>query len=530
MSSRKIKITRSTFAPDSKGRFADRYTDHEGVLFNYSLNIQKKRYYMAIGTLSLLDPNTLETMKLYDMETEKFTLASQQIHIRFPNADENLETLIDTELYRAATILKQRYQSQFNTARKYGKTLSEMTFFEAECAFLESAKMSFSQSANMQNQYASSIRTFSNKFHDKKIGSIKKKALLGAVDSMHDGGLKKLQHLKAYVDYICAEQKSTSTFLEVIDSAINSINKKDKTAAKNSQAAKNASNSDILSDEAEWEFNKRIYEHKYEASYVALAMIKGTGLTPTELCNLKMEQVQLNPQNNYAVFLAIKKWYVSATQNYTFPIFPFEAKLLNDYIDDLIKNFGDSRLSNENYLFSSDNGESPLQESDIKQLCKTELQLLKIGYADLLKRVDLQKEKGVELLKMTYRSRLERCGLSKSSDEGAYLFMLHQSLGNKVQADHYRGLTGESGREFLLSIVMQDKRFIEEDDIKRYRKEKTHRTIGNRREYTLRRKDTRNIHQATITIELEANETAEFSADHGCTVCIEQVTPLTSNI
>jgi len=195
-------------------------------------------------------------------------------------------------------------------------------------------------------------------------------------------------------------------------------------------------------------------------------------------------------------------------------------------VDELRKTYGESRLANEKYLFSSDDGSSPLPDIEVKQLCKLELQQLKFGYADLLGRVDLQKEKGMQLLKETYRSRLEACGLNRINDEGAYLFMLHQSLGNKVQADHYRGLTGESGREYLLSIVMQDRRFIEETDTSRQKKEATYRTRGDLREYTLRKKDNKNVQQATIAIELNAKDVAWFEADHGCTVSIEKVTPL----
>ena len=524
MSSSKEKIRRNPFVPNESGRFEDVYTDQDGYLFRYRLNMRGKGYYMAVGTQSLLDPTTRQPMVVYNNANAK-SISSIAIHIPFPKDGEDIETIINLELGRTAAILKHQYGEQFCTARQQGKLLSEMTLTEATQAFLEASKFAVSTAANTQKRYATSVRSIAKAIPTVNIGRIKQSTLLNAVKSANNGGRQKLNDLKAFIDFSEQQQAISSGLLPVIDSAIKKIPKTSANSNRNRRAAINASNSDILSAKAEEVFNQRLYDNKSEANYVALALPKGVGLGLDEICTLKMWQVQRDPRNPEIVFFAIKRSFVSATQDYTFPIFPLEARLINEYINILKDRYGEDRLRGDKYLFSVDDGTTPIAESEVKELCRLELQKLKFGYADLLGRVDLQKDKGVELLRRTYRSRLENCGLTRSEDEGAYLFMLHQSLGTKIQADHYRGLTGESGREFLLSIVMQDRRFIPEEK-RRQRKAETYRTVGDRRECILRRKDYQNVQQATIVCELKENERAEFRADHGCVVCIEEVVPL----
>jgi len=494
--------------------------------YKCTLSLKEKGFYALGGTLSMLEPYSSKTMRIYDNESGKDVPASIQIHIRYAREGEDYGDLIDSAIDRGMCVLENRYQEQYRQNRETGKLACEMTIYEAELAFLLGASRAVSESASVQNRFSTSIRKFSKALPNTKIGQIKKSDLKKVVSVWKDGE-GKLKELKRFIDYVENQQKMSSGFLPVIEEVLSVVRRKDNKAT-NERAKKDASNSDSLSYEAEKELNYRLIENKHEAEFVAVGLIKGSYLDQNEISRLKMKQVQCDPQSRMVVFLKIKRKYSgSATQDYTFPIFPFEAWLLNNYVDILKETYGEERLHDEKYLFSSDDGTTPIDPVVIKQRCKTELLRLKFGYADLLGKVDLQKSKGTEMLRKTYRVRLENiCGLTRAKDEGAYIFMLHQSLGNKVQPDHYRGFTGESGREFLRNVVMQDCRFIPPEDIgttMRKKKGNTYRTKENRREYTIYKQDNKNVQQGVFDLVMKPDDVYILSAEHGCEVCVEEV-------
>ena len=98
-------------------------------------------------------------------------------------------------------------------------------------------------------------------------------------------------------------------------------------------------------------------------------------------------------------------------------------------------------------------------------LCRAELNKLRFGYSALIGNRSLKKDNGINILNTTYRMRLKKyCNLSPETDEGAYKFMVHESLTTMVQADHYRSFTDESGQQILYDFVRHDRRFIKQRD------------------------------------------------------------------
>jgi hypothetical protein len=109
------------------------------------------------------------------------------------------------------------------------------------------------------------------------------------------------------------------------------------------------------------------------------------------------------------VFVDLKREYAqSATQNYIFPLFPYEATMVNQYLDALeAKN--PQRIEPDRFLLSNDaDGTKPLSFRGFTSFVRLLLMHYQFGYAELLGKVDLSQKHGIELLKRTYQQRIEK--------------------------------------------------------------------------------------------------------------------------
>lgn len=156
-----------------------------------------------------------------------------------------------------------------------------------------------------------------------------------------------------------------------------------------------------------------------------------------------------------------KEYRGSATQNYSFPVFPLEAHLIDEYITKMGEK-SPERIQADRFLVSADDmGLQRVDRKDVIMFCRN--LLLEIGhqidYYSMMKGQDLSSDRGVKMLRATYSYRLEKyADLSIQTDTGAYTFMRHDNLAPYVQADHYRGFTGEYGRQFLTDHLQRDRR------------------------------------------------------------------------
>jgi hypothetical protein len=512
----------SPFTIDQNHRIQGEFRDQMGRLFRYTLNVRKTGFYALTGTLSMLDPSTKKTLHIGGNKAE---LANKPLHIPFPKLGEAQNTLIIQVIELTAYNLATQYNDQYIVGARKSKLLSEMTLTEALAAFGDEARISYSRSKSMRDKYkrqlnhmAKNMLVSLDKVTRKAVGNSLPQ---NATDSTKRDYLDVLRHFVAFVE---VQQHVDSDFLPTIDYCLSKIAKQSK-GSKNRKAMLDASNSDVLSSAAEETLNGQINAHQYDPYYIAIALIKGGGLSTQDICALRVGDVQRG-KDLEEVFLALRREFSSATQNYCFPLLAWEARLLQDYMKHL-ENLGVERMDGNRYLLSIDAGTTQLDPSQITALCRAELQRLTFGYADLLGSADLRKTRGTELLRATYRHRLETyCGVTVKTDEGALLFLLHHSLGNKIQADHYRSFTAESGRQCLLDYVKQDRRFIPQYPRKR---RKTTRTQGGRDIHTLAKLDQENEQQATITFELGPNEVAEFFTEHGARITMEDITYFEEN-
>ena len=414
-------------------------------------------------TISMLDPSTEKIVKRIEVQpdgTEKTVSATAHFGVA-TRAGETLQEALNRMLRKKAFQLEADYQSQYRSSLK-NKVVDELTLANAVAVYLDDAAYKRSPRKSSQESFRSKINTIAKDLAAVKIGEIKKKDL----QAIADGKSAKtrqgyLNALLFFLNFIESSQQQKSAVTPLILKEIGRLAQQDSAAA-NRRKELSATNSDALPDLVEEEFNRIVVSNwQSDCRYAALLLVKGSGLLLSDICALKIGDIY-TCANKEMVFVRLFRSFVSATQNYTFPLFPFEARVINDYLASL----PDTRRSQERFLFSSDaDGLVPLESKDITNLCRAELNKLRFGYSALIGNRSLKKDNGINILSTTYRMRLKKyCNLAPETDEGAYKFMVHESLTTMVQADHYRSFTGESGQQMLYDYVRHDRRFIKQRD------------------------------------------------------------------
>ena len=474
-----------------------------GIDFRCTLNPQPSAsFYEYTGTVTALMRGTREPIRVDGKAV------SVAIHVGRPKDNRTIKNMIDQEVRRAVFKLEQKCAGQAREGYRKNLLLGDMTLADALDIYLVDARRERSKSDSVRDAYSGRLQRLSEKLAANPIGRINSKTLAEALPEKSDRTKADyLSDLLHFIGYAEDQQRCECGLRAAIEKVRGQLKLKDpdKTEA---AAAKEASNSKILPDEAEGLLNNRIEQKLDNPYFVALAFAKGGGLSNADICALKIGDIQASTSDKEVAFVKMTKAYASATQDYTFPLFPWESRLIHKYLRMLKKEFGPDRLAEDRYLLSpADDGLTPLEAKGITELCRLELQKMRFGYAELIGNADLSRDKGISMLRSTYRARLEACGITKDHDEGAWLFMQHLTLGNNTQADHYRAFTAETGRQCLLDYVMQDHRFIP----RQFTPYLNHEGNG---PFTLRPEDD-NAHQAVIEFDLAPGEVAMLKTETG---------------
>lgn len=185
---------------------------------------------------------------------------------------------------------------------------------------------------------------------------------------------------------------------------------------------------------------------------------------------------------------------------------------MNNYMDELRKQYGKSRMQPEKYLLSQDaEGEIPIESKAISECCRTMLHEIVLGYADRLGRHELIRAKGTRQIINTYDKRLSNCGVDRTNDYGAWMFLRHMQMRRLIQADHYRSFTGESGRQCMYDYVSHDRRFLPP-------MRQNNDSITPKEGYRLERYEREGYTDCQLLeleIELNPGETLTFYTEHG---------------
>ena len=487
---------------DPSGKLSGIIIGQRGIDCRYTLNPKPtKHIYEYTGTATALMHGTRQPIKINGK------VASTPLYINRPKDGQSITQIIEKELKRAAFVLENKCSEQARGDSRKNLLLSDMSLSEALTMYLMSASQNRSRMDNVRGDYKSRLERISNQLGGTLIGKINRKTLSQALPAKSDKTKAVyLSELRHFVSFAEDQQRCECGLCAVIEEVYSQLKLKDP-AKTEAAAAKEASNGKTLPDEAEGWLNNQIEQNMRNPLFVALALAKGGGLSNADICALKIGDIHIS-SNREVTFVHLTKNYVSATQDYTFPLFPWESCLIHKYLQMLKKEYGGERLKEDRYLLSSTaDGLEAIETKEITELCRLELQKLRIGYANLIGDADLSRDKSITMLHATYRARLEACGISQDYDKGAWLFMQHRSLGNNTQADHYRSFSAETGRQCLLDYVMHDHRFIH----RRFSSYLQHAGEG---PFTLLPEDD-NAHQATVEFDLNPDDVATIRTQTG---------------
>lgn len=521
----------NNFAPDANGRIRFEYVDDKKRLYRVSLNLKKKtikQFYKYGGTVAMMDRTTNAPLRVDKRNRKtgevKRGPASIEVHIGKINEDVTGDVMrlqIIKEVEDAAEKLANQYSSQSKETLRRFRTLDDMTLTEVLIAYEDDAVIERSEEEQSRRKYRNRLEKLARELPDKALKSLKKQEIAKVLPAIQNGTkLEYLNDLSHLISFAEEKEGEVSAFSATLKKAMKQVKGKDAGRERNS-AERRAANSDTLSDAAEGIVNEMILkQYQTDCCYVALALIKGGGLSNETICRLRMKDIQRSSSDKERVFINLEQHFSSATQDYTFPLFPLEAVLLNGYMDSLKKQYGKTRMEPEKYLLSKDGeGKTPIGSKDISECCRNVLQTIVLGYAERLGRYELISAKGTRQLINTYDKRLIDCGVDKTNDYGAWLFLRHMQMRRLVQADHYRSFTGESGRQCMFDYVSHDRRFLPP---RSQNKEEVLLEKGYRLENYEREGDM-DCQLLELEIELNPGETLIVYTEHGALLQIADV-------
>ena len=502
---------------DPNARFTHVFS-YRGMRFAMSLNPQKPgAKYLYRGTVKGLD-QTSGTIKL------EGGYARHNVCVSRPSAGSMSEAAAEKvckgiqELF----VLCQHVLSSPNAQLidPCNMSLEELMLLFGK-GFASQNQKQMKKYQNMLNR----VKSLAFELGDLPVKRIRSKVLQNAMpqDVQAEAKLKYVDALQSFLEYVQVRTHYGQQILPFLGE-MQSVLKKGRKESATKRSIVNAANASYLHNEGEGTLNEMLSEHLLEdPRYVAVVLMKGTGLEVGDLTALRIRDLQLDDRDPMKVFVSLRREYAnSAVQLYTFPMMPYEAMLLNRYLT-WLGTCGPGRTEPDRYLLSDDpEGREPMSTRGFHAFVRNLLMKVVVGYADRLGSTDLSKQKGAEFLKRTYRHRLEEyCGLSEQPDPDALIFLLHQSLAGHVQADNYRCFTDPFGRERLLAYVFREQRFI--PPRQKWQKQILKSKDGDSDVLTFRNWDHQENRRIVLTFEAAEDGEARFSAPYGALFRVEKL-------
>lgn len=184
---------------------------------------------------------------------------------------------------------------------------------------------------------------------------------------------------------------------------------------------------------------------------VALILARD-GFTAKRISTLRIKDLTFGTLEPESVCVKqFKKNSITATTDYTRPLSPLAASVVNSFLS------YQPASKRNNYLLEIDG--KRMSAKTITTLCRTTL--LECGMSEREMRADPDNIYGVgiELFQKNFRHILfNHCDLK--SEPGAILFLCCMSLASDTTSDNYRSFTCIDGQQHLLAALRRDKRYL----------------------------------------------------------------------
>ena len=488
---------------------------YDSVYYRVSINRQPTAArYTRRGTVTVLDPEIMKPLKSSDGKCvrKEYNISN--------NEDGVWEKIIKDKIISVIISIHHQLSPTLKQKRVEEEDVRELCLKEALDLYGEGALEHRYRDDTYGKQYLNTLYRLSNRLGDLTLRKISKGDIKKLCASLAPStALNYLNYLCDFINYIEVEKHTSIGIIPIITDAINKQRRAKKRGSGRSYEKK--SMTDVLPNEIELKINQMCAEHMMEEPmFIAVALLKGGGITVDDVINCRigeLERIKKKDELTIVFVELYKEYRGSATQNYTFPIFPLEAHLIDEYITKMGEN-NPERIQADRFLVSADDkGLQRVDRKDVIMFCRN--LLLEIGhqidYYSMMKGQDLSSDRGVKMLRATYSYRLEKyADISLQTDAGAYTFMRHDNLAPYVQADHYRGFTGEYGRQFLTDHSQRDRRGIPE---KNRRKDVYYRNLKDDgiTRYTYQPQSLERCTHYEMTIVAQEDGIAYFECEYG---------------
>lgn len=487
---------------------------YSGMRFAFSLKRQKEgTRYPLRGSVRALDSRS-KTLQVETPSGEK-RYARKSVEVPFPKQGP-LSQAASELVCKQIIALYQEHNLNLKGSNLQNMDLLQLTLAQILLLYDKAYESQDARKVDRYHRQLKCIDAIAQELLDTPMSKIRRSILTAALPQGVgvETQLKYLRALEDFLSLVQAKARLADPLIPCIQGMVEELARenKHKTSKKKRIAAANAHH---LPHEIEGKLNETISVNLMEGPrFLAMALIKGGCLPLKDSVELRLENLQLDENDPRIVFVTLRRQYAgSATQFYTFPLFPYEAILVNRYIHALGER-SPARIEGDRFLLSEDEeGKVPMNTKGFSAFVRNILQTFRIGYAGLLGDMDLSQNHGIEILRNTYQHRLqEYCGISPQHDRGAYTFLQHLSLADQVQSDHYRSFTADCGPDRLLGLVWRDQRFIPP-------KPKQHQLLKSKQgdwdQITYRNKDVNSPQTITLTFTAPRDGIVRLSAPYG---------------
>lgn len=523
------------------GSMSGTYDLGSGIIAKYSVSKQKSiAHYGVRGTVSLLNPETGAVLKVKvrgntakgrekdrssAMDTDgsearmmddpgegkkKLIIKDARLSIQLNSYDP--EVIRKTIAVKARNLYNQNVLQILESAEK-AVPVSEMSFALAVSVFKPAYLQERSKSESMRHSYDLRLTKVCDLLSPKPVSKLSLNMVKELCEKIGTNWREYIQVAESLLNFAFRTKRDSDNY-NVFAEYLKRNPTEDKKNALYLQRV--AANSDILSTDEERALNQKILFGIENGVLIGVTLVKEACFSASTACELMWSDVILVENSSNALRIRYRRDEIAgATHDYSFPLVGFGAEVLRRrraWLQE--QGLSETKISKMYVASDEEDPKVKLKSKILTESCRNILRNAGVGYAVLAGLKEYQKGAGITLLHQSYRYRLETvCGLKE--DQAIVRFMMHESLVNMLQANHYRCLTDETAWDYLLTALERDKRF--EDEVKPARTIKRQRIDSGER-ITALAENSKRRNRATFRMRLKPGETAKVYAAHGCHV------------
>ena len=418
----------------------------------------------------------------------------------------------------AANKLLQQYQSRIYGNMRMSGALGDITMAQALTLYASDYLADRSTNADTRNAIRNQLNKISAHLGNKRLKDLKVKDLRDFVTTHKSGnGLVYIREFSGFLVNTAHRLGVEVPAKEVMDRYLRAMQNQNHPKQIMRQQRKVA-NCNVLPAQYEQKLDEGCWSNLGDPLWAAIVMVKEGGLTPKVVCALRNKDIVAFGPDEDEVYVSYRRDdLASYTHDYTFPLTPFGGRYITLWLQHLKNNMPTDRTDGEKYLFSADDhGNVPLNASELHKFIYCQLNRYIFGYAGRVKLGALMISPSVKLLHNTREKHIrEDCRFG--TDTGAINFLLHRSLVNQVQADHYRCFVDETGRRSLWLRLCQTRHGLPPETPRRTRMSTIQRNGMIELHFPAKITDPGRDKLITVSLEgLIAGEVIVVKTRHGC--------------